>query len=221
MKRDTIPILRQEWISNIMEKIRVVCPNCGKVLKLDNNPAYRDKLIKCPTCGVANPFTLFKPFVQPAKTGKNEEEDTTQIVKRHDDTSGYFMDDKTSLKYFIPDGEKSLFGRMTLQSPSKADVPIDVYYSEGLDKGISRSHFWIQSVLSADGQYHVYISNAKNVNRTYINGVVLDDGDVVGLKDGDTVSCSNMVLRYVKPSASDSASSVPGDREDDEEVTAL
>jgi len=204
-----------------MEKIRVICPNCGKVLKLENNPAYKNKLIKCPTCGVANPFTLFKPFVQQAKTEADDMEDTTQIAKRQNDTSGYFVDDKTLLKYFIPDGEKSLFGRMTLQSPSKADVPIDVYYPEGLDKGISRSHFWIQSVFSADGLYHVYISNAKNVNRTYINGKVLDDGDVVGLKDGDTVSCSNMVLRYVKPSLSDKAASGSKGREDDEEGTIL
>ena len=195
--------------------IRVKCPNCGNVLKINEDIASKNIKIKCPVCGVANPASIFEPYVPP------KEEETTQIAELQNDTSGYFIDERTSFKYVVPDGKKSLFGRMTLQSPSKADVPIDVQYPEGLDKGVSRSHFWIESVLSSDGKYHVYISNAQNVNKTFINGSVLEDDNVIGLKDGGKVSCSNMVLRFVKPSAPAPASSKKADSGDDEDGTLI
>ena len=201
-----------------MDKIRVICPNCGKLLKVNNDPAFKNKKMKCPTCGVSSPFISFKAY---ALSERTVEEEKTQIAGLQDDTSGYFIDEKTSLKYVIPDGKKSLFGRLSLQGVSPADVPIDLRYPEGLDKGVSRSHFWIHSILSSDGRYHIYISNAKNVNRTYINGSVLDEGDEVGLNNGDIVSCSNMVLRFVKPVKLAPASSLQDRKGDDEDKTML
>ena len=145
-----------------MGTIRVKCPNCGKVLKVKEEIASRNVKMKCPVCGIVEAVSAFEPYVPPAKPERNAEEDKTQIAGFQNDTSGYFFDERTYLKYYIPDGKKSLFGRKSLQSESKADVPVDVNYPEGLDLGISRSHFWVESILSTDGKYHAYISNAQN-----------------------------------------------------------
>ena len=43
----------------------------------------------------------------------------------------------------------------------------------------------------------------------------------MGLKEGDVVSCSKMVLRYMKPDGQDSVSSDRGGDDYDEEQTTL
>ena len=180
-----------------MEKVRIKCPVCGVILEADDNPSNYEKNVTCPNCKTKNKFSSYKrvsPVSSPA-------EDSTTVIKRvSDGTTGALMDPLTGKKYPLAEG-RNLIGRMTHNSPSKASVPISTD-----NRRMSRSHLFIDVIKGADGRYHAYASNASNLNETIINGVVLQNEDMLSLKDQDTLSLSGTKLIFL------------GNRIDDETV---
>lgn len=171
-----------------MEKIRIKCPFCSAVLETMDNPDNYDKMIICPNCHKKNKFSDFKrvSFSQPSP-----KDDKTQCKSATKESIGHLVDVSTLQKYPLRLG-KNLIGRMTYQTPPKADVPILTS-----DMGVSREHLYIEVIEGRDGHFHSYAFNAKNKNATLINGNKLDDGDKIGLKHNDVITLCNTNLKYV------------------------
>ena len=170
-----------------MEKIRIKCPFCGAVLEAPDNPANYEKTVVCPNCKTKNKFKDFKR-INGTLSG---EDDVTEINRTTRDTVGSLMELKTSRCYPLKEGI-NLIGRMTVKTPSVADIPIETQ-----DMGMSRAHLYMEVVKGRDGFYHTYVYNAKNKNTTLINGVVLEDGDKIGLKHNDVITLNETKLRFL------------------------
>jgi DNA-directed RNA polymerase subunit M/transcription elongation factor TFIIS len=169
-----------------MEKIRVQCPHCKVILAV--NPALEGKNIICPKCKKESSFEECKRKYADTLATVNR----TVLVSGVIDKPGFLRDMNTGRTYMLAEGV-NLIGRLTHQSAPLASVPIDTP-----DLGFSRAHLNIRVMKSPDGLYHAFAYNAQNKNITTINGVPLEQGDQIGLKDGDIIRSSATVLRYIK-----------------------
>lgn len=167
-----------------MDAIRIKCPNCGILLGMKAAPQDADRLIACPNCKEKKRFRDYRPV------GVKPVSDETKIEKGVRGSIGCLVDETTGKTYSLHEGE-NLIGRMTYKTPPKADVPIVTG-----DMGLSRAHLYIHVMKGRDGHYHHYISNASNVNPTYLNDSLLEEGEKVGLKDGDSIRSSETILRF-------------------------
>ena len=186
-------------IDQMMETIKIKCPNCGAVLSVLDDPSNQGKNVKCPVCKQTYPFTAFKAV----KPKISEEEDKTSIgfAFNSDDatalpdfnkveTIGYLLDKTTSERYILSEG-LNLVGRMTYQSAPQATVPVKTS-----DRGFSRKHMNIEVVKGSDKVFRYYVSNAENKNKTTVNGVELGSTDKMILHDGDVIKSSNTELIF-------------------------
>lgn len=171
-----------------MEKIRIKCPVCGAVLEALDDPANYEKHVTCPNCKTRNKYSAFKR-VMPAPVPP-EEDSTTVIREIVGDAVGALVDVATGRSYPLREG-RNLVGRMTYNTPPAATVPIVTE-----NRKMSRSHLYIHVMHGADGRYHAYASNASNRNATTINGVVLEDGDMISLKYQDVLDLAETRLVY-------------------------
>lgn len=183
-------------IDHFMDKIRIKCPVCGAILEALDDPANVEKNVKCPNCNQRNKFKDFKLIV-PSLTPIASENDETQVATKRNDSVGYLLDRETCRRYPLREG-KQLIGRKPHKNPPKADIPI-----ETTDQGMSREHLYIEVMSGRDGRYHVYVSNAKNLNSTEINGIVLADGDKVSIKHGDVLKLCDTQLVYISTPVND------------------
>ena len=178
-----------------MEKIRIKCPSCGVILEAVDNPANAGKYVVCPSCKVKNHFEDFKRVVAasaPKPATPAPSDDRTHIVPRAKaESAGYLLDLLTQKVYPLQEG-RQLVGRMTYKTAPKADILIVTE-----DSGMSREHLFLEVVKARDGRFHVYASNAKNQNPTFINGNPLETGDKIGIRHGDVLTLCNTHLRYV------------------------
>lgn len=173
------------------EKIKIKCPNCGAILEAIDDPANDKKSVLCPNCRVRNRFSDFKRLVPKVI------EDETQIGLLLKEAIGHLVDGRTNLRYPLKEG-RNLIGRRPQKGETKASIPIDTG-----DRGFSRAHLYIDVIKGRDGRYHYYASNAENKNSTTINGNLLQDGDKIGLKQGDQITSSETSLRLDIPSNND------------------
>jgi len=174
----------------MMENIRIKCPNCGAILTVTDNPANAGKNVKCPNCAIRSKYEEFRRIAEPERC-----DDRTEIpgeTNKPSDTPGKLRDEATGREYPLKEGT-NLIGRMTYQSAPKASLPI---LTE--DRGMSRAQFYIDTVMGRDGRYHSYIYNASNKNATSVNSEELQSSDKVGLKDGDIITVSHTKLQFVK-----------------------
>lgn len=168
-----------------MEIIRIKCPFCGAILETQDNPANYEKTITCPNCKTKNVFKDFKRVVPKIVN------DETKIGFTREEEPGSLLDLQTLHQYPLKEG-RNLIGRKTVKTPPKADIPI-----ETTDNGMSREHLFIDVMRGRDGHFHAYASNAKNQNSTLVNGVELEDGDKLGLKNNDVLQLCDTKLRYL------------------------
>ena len=179
-----------------METIRIKCPNCGAVLRVQLKTNSPDVSLTCPNCKQKAKLSDFKKFEvnkvhDETKFGFFAVSDTLDLIP------GVIVDEATKREYQLSIGV-NLIGRMTLQTAPKASVPIFTK-----DMGMSRAHLYLEVVKGRDGLLHTYAYNAANVNPTYINGVLLEKGDKIGIKNDDKISTSQTVLIF-KEECSDS-----------------
>lgn len=169
-----------------MEKIKVKCPFCGKILIVADDPANMGKKLRCPVCKESSVYEDFKRVAGP------EVSDATQVIFVSESTPVTFIlkDKTTGYKYSLNLG-RNLIGRMTYKSKPKADVPIKTK-----DMGFSREHLFIEIVKGCDGVFHCYAVNASNKNDTFINGEKLHDSDKMAIKDGDQIKSSLTTLVF-------------------------
>lgn len=173
-----------------MEKVRIKCPVCGVILEADDNPSNYGKSVTCPNCKSRNKFSSFKrSSALPGPAAENCETEIRAVS--HDTSVVALMDPETGRMYPLVEG-RNLVGRMTHNVPSKASIPISTD-----NRRMSRAHLYIDIIKGADGHIHAYASNASNQNETRINGIVLENGDMIGLKHQDHLSLSGTELVYL------------------------
>jgi uncharacterized Zn finger protein (UPF0148 family) len=183
-----------------MESIRIKCPVCGVVLSAKDDPKNAGKYVTCPNCHEKRKFSEFKRVVPRIPTDVDEStergnkelpDEKTELTSPKDASPGYLFDRKTGMYYALSKGV-SIVGRKPLKSAPKADIPIVT-----TDQGMSRAHMKVKVTLAVDGCYHVYVSNAENMNPTYINGELLADEDWVGIRHRDIIKLCDTELVYM------------------------
>ena len=161
--------------------IDIKCPNCGKVLRLKNQPGIERMFVPCPACGIRTPFSACERVV------KSRADKATQLPSFLKADKVFLVDCATGASYELPLGCNSI-GRA--HATSSADVQIST-----TDRGMSRVHSVINVVKTNSGNMRCVISNANNKNATYVNGEKLEDGDEIVLHDGDIVKMSVSELK--------------------------
>lgn len=169
-----------------MEKIKIKCPFCGKILLVTDDPKNSGKKLRCPACKEVSAYEDFKRVEEQ----KVSDETEVNLGSKTSSASFSLTDELTGKSYKLRQG-RNLIGRMTYKSAPKADVPICTE-----DMGFSREHFYIEIVRGCDGIFHCYASNASNKNDTFINGELLPDEDKVGLENGDKIKSSSTTLIF-------------------------
>lgn len=161
-------------------------------MEVVDNPANVNKYATCPNCKQRHRFVEYARVSPPKVTPAAAADDETSMTRTTKGSVGYLLDKTTGIKYPLKKGLQ-LVGRKSSRVPQNADIMI-----ETTDRGMSREHLYLEVVRGTDGHYHVYASNAKNQNATDINGVILADGDKVGLKNGDVVRLCSTPLQYLE-----------------------
>ncbi len=175
-----------------MEKIKIKCPFCGKILIVADDPNNSGKKLRCPACKEASVYEDFKRVIE------QKVSDKTEVDLGAKTSSAFFsLTDKLTGKSYKLHQGRNLIGRMTYKSAPKADVPICTE-----DMGFSREHLNIEIVRGCDGIYHCYASNASNKNDTFINGELLPEGDKIGLENGDIIKSSSTTLVFRRTDSS-------------------
>lgn len=175
-----------------MEKIKIKCPFCGKILIVNDDPANAGKRLRCPACKEASIFEDFKRVVE------QKVSDETEINMSHKTVSATFsLTDKLTGKSYKLHQGRNLVGRMTYKTAPKADIPICTE-----DMGFSREHLYVEIVRGCDGVFHCYVSNASNKNDTFINGELLSGEDKIGLENGDQIKSSSTTLIFHRSESS-------------------
>ena len=169
-----------------MEKIKIKCPFCGKILIVADNPANAGKRLRCPACKEMSDFEDFKRVVEQKVSDETEVNLGSRTI-----SDGFSLTDKLTGKSYKLHQGRNLIGRMTYKGTPKADVPICTE-----DMGFSREHLNIEVVRGCDGIFHCYASNASNKNDTFINGELLSGDDKIGLESGDQIKSSTTTLIF-------------------------
>lgn len=180
-----------------MDTIKIKCPNCGKVLIVQDDPSNVSKNVICPVCKQKYPFSSFKSVTETQVEDRtklsstNNSEDVT-VINSSSITKviGFLLDENSRRKYPLSDGS-NLIGRQPKMSVAPADVAIITD-----DIGFSRKHFYIDVSKGLNGDVRHWAYNAENKNPTFINGKILEDGDKIILRDGYTISSSETVLSF-------------------------
>lgn len=169
-----------------MEKIKIKCPFCGKILIVADDPKNSGKKLRCPACKEASVYEDFKRVEEQ----KVSDETEVNVGSKTSSVSFSLTDELTGKSYILRQG-RNLVGRMTYKSAPKADIPICTE-----DMGFSREHLYIEIVRGCDGIFHCYASNASNKNDTFINGELLPEGDKIGIENGDQIKSSTTTLVF-------------------------
>ncbi|MBQ9184396.1 MAG: FHA domain-containing protein [Bacteroidales bacterium] len=182
-----------------MEKIKVRCPFCSKILIVADNPANHGKKLTCPVCKQTNLYDNY--LIVKERTEEDEKTVIDPVSGGGIKTSFFLIEDigsstRIPARYHLKEGHNSV-GRKPLNSEPRASVLIETN-----DKGFSRLHFNVDIVKACDGLWHCYISNASNVNKTFVNGIELCEGEKIALNEGDRIESSSTKLCFAVETSS-------------------
>lgn len=180
-----------------MNFIRVKCPYCSAILGLKNQVDIKRKSFKCPNCSEIVKFSQFKQLnkqiaVDDEKTSL-EGEATELVPVQRKMTGELKLDDRYS--YPLCKGI-NVIGRKAKSSTATIQIAVS-------DMRMSRSHGVIEVNDLSNGERIFRYSNAQNKNKTYINGVVVNEGDCIVLHDGDKILMADTLLYFTLCNDSD------------------
>lgn len=181
------------------DKIRIKCPHCKSVLKINKQFNLENKSITCPLCGTQKLFSEYELLDSAKPAGKNTND--TDYKKENNDTVGSWehendttIETKTGIGKLICNGKaielmegKNIVGRKsdTSQSTIQIDDPTNK---------MSREHLVINVCRLKNGTYIYQAELYKiKVNTTLINGEKLNYGDIMKLTEGDTITLPNNI----------------------------
>ena len=179
--------------------LRIKCSCCGAILDVKMQPGLENKNVTCPVCKEKRPFKDYKMFVNKKPENSNNGEHTlydeqTEIGEGKDFTLGRLRVLNPTAQTFQLKVGRNVVGRKSASSAADFQIPM------GEDRRMSREHLVVE-VKKVEGKGFVhYVSLYKEkVNETLINGVRLEYGDCVVLKDGDMLRLPEATLVFEIP----------------------
>lgn len=196
-----------------MNEIKIKCPTCGKVLRLQDAPNINAAFFTCPVCEEKHVVGKCQRYVeQPkpmvssgdetryggasARQGGDETRigsqpqcggsDETRIGSASSPAVGVLMDNM-GRTYQLRLGINTI-GRKAASSP--ASVQIATY-----DRTMSRSHAVID-VSHAGGKTIHILRNGANKNPSFLNGSLIGQQDQLILNNGDRIKMGNTEMTF-------------------------
>ena len=160
--------------NNVAETLHIKCPTCGKKLILHKKSQLAGKFITCPACGKGALFEDYESVdVNPRDEGNTE-------IRPQTSGKAVLVDDTTGREYRLNVGVNSV-GRDARSC--NADIRIVTE-----DFSVSRMHAYISVFQTQGGSVRCGISNAQNKFPTKVNGVEVEQDDVISVMPGDKIS---------------------------------
>ncbi len=199
-----------------MSEIKIKCPTCGKVLRLQDAPNINAATFTCPVCKEKHVVGQCQRIEQPKPASPGGEEtqyrqmppsqrgnEETQYVSKPSSQYGGeatrlgsapsvnigSLADSMGRTYQLCVGINTI-GRKA--ETSTASVPIVT-----ADRTMSRSHAIIE-VSNAGGKIVHILRNGANKNPSYLNGAVIGAQDQLVLNNGDRIRMGNTELTFKK-----------------------
>ena len=184
-----------------MSEIKIKCPTCGKVLRLNETPNINAASFTCPICGerhLVGDCQRYYPAPQVMGPSEDTRYGTTPSPQTGSEETRTatapqgkpgLLEDAGGMSYSLSLGINTI-GRKA--SSSTATVQIAT-----TDRTMSRNHAIIE-VRDAGGQLIPLFRNAANKNPSRLNGVLVAQGDQLILNNGDRIQLGNTILTFKK-----------------------
>ena len=196
-----------------MNEIKIKCPTCGKVLRLQDAPNINAASFTCPVCEEKHVVGKCQRYVeQPkpmvssgdetryggasARQGDDETKigsqpqcggsDETRIGSASSPAVGVLMDNM-GRTYQLRLGINTI-GRKAASSPASVQIATD-------DRTMSRSHAVID-VSHAGGKTIHILRNGANKNPSFLNGSLIGQQDQLILNNGDRIKMGNTEMTF-------------------------
>lgn len=196
-----------------MNEIKIKCPTCGKVLRLQDAPNINAASFTCPVCEEKHVVGKCQRYVeQPkpmvssgdetryggasARQGDDETRigsqpqcggsDETRIGSASSPAVGVLVDN-LGRTYQLRSGINTI-GRKAASSPASVQIATD-------DRTMSRSHAVID-VSHAGGKTIHILRNGANKNPSYLNGSLIGQQDQLILNNGDRIKMGNTEMTF-------------------------
>lgn len=196
-----------------MNEIKIKCPTCGKVLRLQDAPNINAASFTCPVCEEKHVVGKCQRYVeQPkpmvssgdetryggasARQGGDETRigsqpqcggsDETRIGSASSPAVGVLMDNM-GRTYQLRLGINTI-GRKAASSPASVQIATD-------DSTMSRSHAVID-VSHAGGKTIHILRNGANKNPSFLNGSLIGQQDQLILNNGDRIKMGNTEMTF-------------------------
>ena len=201
-----------------MSEIKIKCPTCGKILRLNDMPNVNSALFTCPNCkekhivgncqrydSVPNPRaqagdeTRYGNASSAQQSGGDEtmyagngtgqsSSDETRTADRPRAKIGSLVD-ANGTSYQLRIGVNTI-GRKALSSPASVQIATD-------DRTMSRNHAVVEVRNAGEQLLHI-LKNGENKNPSYHNNVLVEQNDQLILNDGDTIKMGCTILTFKK-----------------------
>lgn len=196
-----------------MNEIKIKCPTCGKVLRLQDAPNINAASFTCPVCEEKHVVGKCQRYVeQPkpmvssgdetryggasARQGDDETRigsqpqcggsDETRIGSASSPAVGVLVDN-LGRTYQLRSGINTI-GRKAASSPASVQIATD-------DRTMSRSHAVID-VSHAGGKTIHILRNGANKNPSFLNGSLIGQQDQLILNNGDRIKMGNTEMTF-------------------------
>lgn len=196
-----------------MNEIKIKCPTCGKVLRLQDAPNINAASFTCPVCEEKHVVGKCQRYVeQPkpmvssgdetryggasARQGGDETRigsqpqcggsDETRIGSASSPAVGVLVDNM-GRTYQLRLGINTI-GRKAASSPASVQIATD-------DRTMSRSHAVID-VSHAGGKTIHILRNGANKNPSFLNGSLIGQQDQLILNNGDRIKMGNTEMTF-------------------------
>lgn len=183
-----------------MSEIKIKCPTCGKVLRLQDTLNINAATFTCPVCNEKHTVGRCQRYVERSKlTSPSCEEtqygptqssacgeDETRIGSVPDTEIGTLADNM-GRTYQLCIGINTI-GRKASTSTASVQIVTD-------DRTMSRSHAIIE-VSDIGGEMIHILRNGANKNPSYLNGTVIGSQDQFILNNGDCIKMGTTELIF-------------------------
>ena len=196
-----------------MNEIKIKCPTCGKVLRLQDAPNINAASFTCPVCEEKHVVGKCQRYVEQPKPmvssgdeardggaspqqGGDETRigpqpqcggsDETRIGSASSPAVGVLVDN-LGRTYQLRSGINTI-GRKAASSPASVQIATD-------DRTMSRSHAVIE-VSHAGGKTIHILRNGANKNPSFLNGSLIGQHDQLILNNGDRIKMGNTEMTF-------------------------
>ena len=196
-----------------MNEIKIKCPTCGKVLRLQDAPNINAASFTCPVCEEKHVVGKCQRYVEQPKPMVSSGDETryggasawqggdetrigsqpqcggsdeTRIGSASSPAVGVLVDN-LGRTYQLRSGINTI-GRKAASSPASVQIATD-------DRTMSRSHAVID-VSHAGGKTIHILRNGANKNPSFLNGSLIGQQDQLILNNGDRIKMGNTEMTF-------------------------